>query len=302
MAQQQQQQQRQRRLVDCHAHLVPRYFEDTIDAVLERARDAGVVAVMAVSESPEDVSTIASLSQTNTLYSSMVVQCAGIHPMQESEHKSDAGGPRQYYSATMDQVDAVTPWIRDNAESIAAIGEIGLDFSPHTLKLPGAATSQADEAKESQRQVFRSQLSLASSLGLPINVHSRQAGHHAITEILAHSPPISPSSVLLHAFDGRPAVIKDAVSKGFMFSVAPHVTFRDQVRKLVELVPIEQLVLESDAPALGPAKGENNEPANVAIACREVAQIKGMTEDEVAEITTKNALKLFPRLARLLEK
>jgi len=105
---------------------------------------------------------------------------------------------------------------------------------------------------------------------------------------------------LLHAFDGRAAHALSAVARSprFYFSVPPSTVRSPQMQKLVAALPLERLVLETDAPALPPVKGGVNTPANVTESLREVARIKGVGVDEAATVTSENAVRLFPRLRR----
>ena len=101
------------------------------------------------------------------------------------------------------------------------------------------------------------------------------------------------SKVQLHAFDGKPASALPAVEAGYFFSVPPSVVRSPQKQKLVRLLPLTALALESDSPVLGPERGVRNEPQNLAVAVAEIARIKGVPEDEVREVTTGNARRLF---------
>ncbi|GJP35815.1 hypothetical protein CLOM_g20338 [Closterium sp. NIES-68] len=194
---------------------------------------------------------------------------------------------------------------------MVCIGEIGLDFSPNVVgKLTGGESSSSsnsnstssiialktEELKAVQREVFRRQLSLAAELSLPVNVHSRSAGHHAIEEIVQSGLPAT-SAALMHAFDGRLVHAERAERHGgFFFSVPPSVIRSPQTQKIVKGLPLSCLVLETDSPALAPDKGAINEPSNIEVSCREIARIHGVTVAEVAKTTSENALRLFPRL------
>jgi TatD DNase family protein len=101
--------------------------------------------------------------------------------------------------------------------------------------------------------------------------------------------------VLLHAFDGKAATAAAGVDAGYGFSIPPSVVRSPQKQKLVRYLPLDCLLLETDSPVLGPDPAVRNEPANLAIACRAVADLKGVSVETVAQATTDNARRLFPR-------
>jgi TatD DNase family protein len=131
---------------------------------------------------------------------------------------------------------------------------------------------------------------LAQELALPLNVHSRSAGHHTLDLLIT----CGANRVLMHAFDGKASyAVRAAEQHGYLFSIPPSVVRSSQKQKLVRLLPLEALVLESDSPVLGPEPGVRNEPANLMHAVRCIAALKGVSEDRVQEITTVNAKRLF---------
>lgn len=268
--------------IDCHAHVYPPLFpEDEIKSIQQRAWDDGVRAIVTVPETLEDAEKVLQLSKAYPL----LKPCAGIHPVQPIPNHNDPNTPA-CRSVAMEEVYPMLEFIRQHHQDLVAIGEIGLDFSPHVFR------GNEEESKEIQRNVFREQLKLAKELDLPVNVHSRSAGHYCIEE-LVH---LGIQKALLHAFDGKAGHALKGAEHGYFFSVPPSIVRSPQMQKLVKQVPIQNLVLETDSPALPPIAKETNYPWNVSISCAEIARIKGMGVEEVADIMMENTKRLFPRI------
>lgn len=210
-----------------------------------------------------------------------VFPCLGVHPVQGAL----TGEQR---CVTIEDVQKAIPIIEKNIDQITAIGEIGLDFQPRICVRP--------EDKDIQRQVLKMQVDLAIKHNLPVNVHSRSAGRPTIAAL----KEFGADKVLLHAFDGKPAVAMSGVEAGYYFSIPPSCV-RNPESKLVQRLPTTNILLESDSPALGPEKNVRNEPKNISISCDYIAIRKNLDAKELSRITTSNALKLFPKLARVIK-
>ncbi|XP_078351827.1 putative deoxyribonuclease TATDN3 isoform X3 [Oculina patagonica] len=214
-------------------------------------------------------------------YPDFIAPCVGVHPVQSL-------CPDR--SATLEDLDGVEEFIRENHEKLVAIGEVGLDFTPRFIS--------KEEDKDVQREVFSRQIKLAQELDLPLNVHSRSAGRHVIEMLQEHGA----KNVLLHAFDGKPSNALKGVQQGYYFSIPPSIARSPQKEKLVKNVPLSNLLLETDSPALAAEKQTRNEPKNIHISCEAISRIKGIPVQTVYEETTKNALKLFAKLQRFIRK
>jgi TatD DNase family protein len=247
-------------LVDTHAHLCSESFSGDLEEVLRRAAARGVLAVLAVSETLADAQENLALASRHP----MVKPCAGLHP------------------EVLDEGEAaeMLAFILENRDRLAAIGEVGLDYW----------IAQDAAQRELQRKIFAQHIALAKQLELPMTVHSRSAGRHAIALLREHHA----KNAVLHAFDGKASSAAEGLDAGYYFSVPPSVVRSPQKQKLIRHLPMERLLLESDSPVLGPDREERNEPANVRIACEQIAAIKGLPVDDVARITTENARSLFP--------
>ncbi len=247
-------------LTDCHAHLCDDSFTGDLDEVLGRARGAGVESVVAVGETLADAERNLELAEH---YPGAVRPAAGLYPTR------------------LDPVEAerVADLIRRERPRLAAIGEVGLD-----------RWKVSDErGRALQREIFALFIDLSVELGLPLNVHSRSAGRHAIDLLRERGA----ARVQLHAFDGRAARAEPAVDEGFFFSVPPSVVRSPQKQKLIRRLPLSCLLLETDSPVLGPAAHQRNEPANAVIALRAIAEIKRLPPSEVAAAVRANTARLY---------
>lgn len=293
-------------MYDCHAHFLPPTF--SLADIEGSLRDPALSGVVVVSENlDQDLAAIQSIldhfqvqqQQNNTHLLKKLKFCIGIHPVQHG------------HSVTKDALDVeelLLSSLKRLETAVVGIGECGLDFSPHIVRpsyprfnappspvaVAAAATHPPhswteEDLKSSQRKMFQAQINLAISLSLPLNIHSRSAGHHAIQMILESNSPPS----LFHAFDGKPSVALKAISHGHFFSIPPSVLHNESFQKLVSVLPLSSMLLESDSPALGPVKGERNVPGNIKVSASEIARIKSLPVEQVVEILDENALKLF---------
>ncbi|XP_071380625.1 putative deoxyribonuclease TATDN3 isoform X1 [Centroberyx affinis] len=268
--------------VDCHCHISAGDFDKDIDEVIENSKKAGLLALLAVAEHAGEFDKIIQLSQR---FPGFIFPCLGVHPVQEVS-------PEQQRGASLQDLDAALPIIEKYKEHLVAIGEVGLDFTPRYV------SNETD--KESQRQVLIRQAEIAKHLDLPLNVHSRSAGRPTIHLLKEQGV----EKVLLHAFDGKPSVAMEGVKAGYFFSIPPSIIRSEQVlcvfstkkQKLVKQLPLENICLETDSPALGPEKQVRNEPRNISVSAEYISKIKGLPLEKVMEATTQNALRLFPKL------
>jgi TatD DNase family protein len=246
-------------LVDTHAHLCDTVFDADRENVLARARKTGVSAVLSVGEDLLDAERNLQLASRY----SMIRAAAGLYPTH----------------LDLDLCEKMQAFIRRHKDKLVSIGEVGLDY-----------WMVKDEAqRDIQREIFRSFIDLSNEMSLPLNVHSRSAGRHAVAILLESAA----ARVQLHAFDGKAAAALPAVEAGFFFSVPPSIVRSEQKRKLVRRLPLSCLLVETDSPVLGPVPKVRNEPANALVAVKAIAEIKGMAEAEVAEVIQENMRRLY---------
>ena len=247
------------KLVDTHAHICDPVFNRDRAEVLARAAAVGVGAVIAVGENMAD-------ARRN-------IELAAVHPMLRP-----AAG---LYPTILDPAGAeqMCAFIKKERSNLWAIGEVGLDF--------WVVKEQAE--KEIQKEIFKGFIDLAHELDLPLNVHSRSAGRHAVALLLECGAP----RVQLHAFDGKASAALPAAEAGYFFSIPPSVVRSRQKQKLVKHLPLTHILVETDSPVLGPAPKERNEPANVALSIRAIAELKNIGEETVIEAVAENTARLY---------
>ena len=248
-----------RQIVDTHAHICDPLFDADRSQVLERAADAGITAIIAVGEDLSD-------ARKN-------IDLAAKHPVLRP-----AAG---LYPTILDgaKAEELHGFIRKERAGLVAVGEVGLDF--------WIVKEESD--KELQKEIFRGFITLASELDLPLNVHSRSAGRHAVTLLLE----CNAAKVQMHAFDGKASAALPAIEAGYFFSIPPSVVRSRQKQKLVKKLPLSQMLVESDSPVLGPDPNRRNEPVNVSISIRAIAKLKNISDHEVMEAISENTQKLY---------
>ncbi len=245
--------------VDGHAHLDNKAFRADVAECLERARQNDVLAVVNGSSDRSTARRALSLAREH----GGMWSTAGVHP-----HKAE-----QYVEDSFD-------WIRSLAgePEVVALGEMGLDY--HYDFSPRAE----------QRAVFEKMIDLAVELSMPAVIHSREAEADTFV-MLENFPPDHP--VLLHCFSGDAMLLEEAMDQGYYISLGGVVTFKnaDVTRDVARHVPLDRLLLETDAPYLTPHphRGKRNEPAYIPLIAGEIARLRGIDVAEVARETTAAA-------------
>ncbi|KAI8334732.1 hypothetical protein BC941DRAFT_432035 [Chlamydoabsidia padenii] len=272
-------------MIDVHAHITSKNFDThKFHSLLTSAKQDGVEHIISVSETIHDAHDVLNLACQSD---GMVWPSLGLHPVQ---YLSDSER-----SVTMDDWFAFKPILEKaiTDRSIVCVGEIGLDFSRHTIQQNSNNGGLDEKAlRQVQSDIFRAQVELAVKADLPVNVHSRSAGHYALAILYECGATL----VNMHAFDGKLSYAKKAVEEyGYYFSIPPSIIRSPQKESLANALPMNFLLLESDSPALGPEKGVDNEPKNIKISAQEIARIKSIPIKTVMNQTTLNALRLFKK-------
>jgi len=249
--------------IDSHAHLTAERLADDLPGVLDRARAAALDAVITVGTEPAENARVAELARREP----MLHAALGFHP---------------HVAAQVKAVD--WPVLEDLAgrPEVVALGEFGLDY--HYEHSPRAA----------QREVFAAGLRLAADADLPLVIHTREAD--ADTLAVLDAADRLPSGVF-HCFTGSPEFAREALDRGFYVSFSGIVTFpkSEGVREAARQVPLARLLVETDSPYCAPVpmRGRMNEPAYVVHVIRCLAQLRGLSENDVRRITRRNASRLF---------
>jgi len=260
-------------LIDTHCHLTFDDLSPQVDAVLDRARAAGVPRVITVATTPADARAALTLIESRP----QVFLAAGIHPHEAA-------------SATPDDLSALADLHRgrwggdDAAGRLVAVGETGLDFH-YEFATP-----------EQQEPLFRFQLELACETKRPVIIHARDA-EELVCDILADYPALA-ERVVFHCFSGGPELARRILEKGFSLSFTGVVTFKnsDTTRAAARLVPADRILIETDAPFLSPEpirKIRPCEPAFLTHTARRLANLREETFDTFAATTTANAERFF---------
>jgi len=246
------------KLVDVHAHLESSQFDGDLDSVIDNFKKSGGEFIINSGTDPERNKKTLALSKKYDC-----VKCSfGMYPVGDYR-----------------DIEGSIKWIKKNKDVCVAIGEIGLDYD----------NEERRSNAENQKKLFRKMLELAKKLDKTVIIHSRQAELEAI-EILEEERV---KNVVMHCFCGKRGLIKRCVENGWSFSVPPVIKRWNNFEMLVKIVPLGQLLTETDAPYLGPNSKERNEPKNVSVTIQEIARIKGVSEEGVAEQIFINAKKLF---------
>lgn len=251
-------------LIDTHTHLDDPRYDDDRAALIARAQEAGVTTFITIGcDLATSRSAVALAHRHPSVYATV-----GVHP-HEVKHIAD-----EWY----DELRRLA-----QHEKVVAYGEIGLDYhynhSPPTL----------------QRDRFREQVCLARELGLPVVIHTREAQDDTMA-ILKDERAADVGGVF-HCFSGDASAAKEALNLGFFLSFSGVVTFQNAttLRDIVKTVPLDRMLIETDCPYLTPVpyRGKRNEPAHVRLVADKIAELKALSLEEVGNITTRNARRLF---------
>jgi TatD DNase family protein len=251
-------------LFDTHVHLNAEQYEDDLQEVINRALEKGVQNMVVVGFDEPTIKKAIQIAETyDFIYASV-----GWHPV-------DA----------VDMTDEHLAWIEELAQhpKVVALGEMGLDY--HWDKSP----------KEVQKDVFRRQIRLARKVNLPIIIHNRDATEDVVT--ILKEEHVEEVGGIMHCFTGSIEVANQCMDMNMYISFGGPVTFKNakKPKEVATELPLDKLLIETDCPYLTPHpfRGKRNEPGYVSYVAEQIAELKGITYEELAAITTANAKKLF---------
>lgn len=250
------------RLIDTHAHLDYEGLTDNLDGIIGNAIDAGIEKMIVPGV---ELSGLPQIIEIIEKYDN-VFGAVAVHP-------SEAKGWQD------SNLDELRKYARH--EKIVAIGETGLDYYHDKSFI------------DTQKQAFRAHLQLAREMSLPVMRHDREAHAHTIA-ILKEFPDVKG---VMHCFSGSVEFAMECINIGYYIALGGPVTFKNahKPKEVAAKVPLDRLLLETDAPFLAPHpyRGQTNEPAYIKLIAEEIARLRGITIEELADATTANAEKLF---------
>jgi TatD DNase family protein len=248
--------------VDSHCHLDFADFAAEREAIISRARTAGVDTMLTISTRLDEFDAVRQIAEAHD-----DIWCSvGVHPHEAKDHPALAS----------QQLAALAAHPR-----VVGIGETGLDF--HYDLSP----------RDIQEPVFRAHIAASHETGLPLIIHAREADCEVAQILNEERPPPG----VMHCFSSGRALADAALALGFYISISGIVTFRnaDELRAIVRDLPLDRLLIETDAPYLAPVpyRGKRNEPAFVTATAAAVAELKGLELQHLAEMTSANFFRLF---------
>ncbi len=259
-------------LIDSHCHLDYLARNGDLEEIVGRARRAGVSAMVTICTKLSEFDTVRSIAQRYPEVSCSV----GVHP-----HEAEQEGQES------------PDLLRELAKlpEVVGIGETGLDYV------------YEHSPREAQQRSFRSHIAAARETGLPLIVHTRDADADTVA-ILREEVEAGAVTGVIHCFSAGPELAEAALELGFYIGVSGIMTFKkaEELRETLRRVPLERLLVETDAPYLAPVpqRGKQNEPAFVVHTAAALAELKAVEADELAAVTTQNFYTLFSRAPRTI--
>lgn len=251
--------------IDIHAHL--NMLEEGVEAAIANAKASGVKKIITIGTEPGDHPLVLDIARK---YYPDVYCTLGVHPHDGKVYSEAAG-----------------KFIADHLQEpcVVAVGEIGLDYY------------YDQSPRQEQQEAFRAQLEIARQANMPVEIHTRDAEEDTVAILKEFKGDVKG---LIHCFTGTEWLARQALDLGMNISISGVVTFKnaDSLRSTVKMLPLDRIHVETDAPFLAPIpmRGKKNTPAYVVHTAKFVAELKGISEEELCAQTRQNALKMFPKI------
>lgn len=248
-------------IIDSHAHYDDEAFEEDRDNLLQSMQSNGIEKIINVGANIKGSRDSIALSEQYPF----IYAAVGVHPSDTEELNEEK-----------------MAWLKEvsKKEKVVAIGEIGLDYY------------WPEPDREIQKKWFIRQMELAQEVNLPVIIHSRDAAQDTI-EILKQFP----ANGVIHCYSYTKESAKEFLKMGYYFGIGGVLTFKNakKLKEAVMEIPMDRILLETDSPYLAPEpnRGKRNSSLNIPYVVKELAQLKGITEEEVINITTENTKRLF---------
>jgi TatD DNase family protein len=255
-------------IFDTHAHYDSEQFEEDREALLSGLPAQGVRNVINVGATLEGCRASVELAEKYPF----IYAAVGVHPDEVGELNEETFA-----------------WLREATKhpKVVAVGEIGLDYHWNV------------EPQEVQQQWFIRQLKLAREQNLPVNIHSREAAQDTMQIMQEHARGLQG---IIHCYSYSREMAEEYVKMGFHIGIGGVVTFKNskKLKNVAASIPVERIVLETDCPYMAPVpyRGKRNNSAYIDKVAEEIASLRGMTKEEVLQITEENARRLFPKVTQ----
>ncbi|KKR80871.1 MAG: Hydrolase, TatD family [Candidatus Daviesbacteria bacterium GW2011_GWA1_41_61] len=267
-------------LIDTHAHLTWDSFEPDLEAVVQKAADTGLKAIINIGADLESSLKAAQLKSPTSQIS--FYSTIGLHPHETSKLSN--------YESIYDNINRLETIYQNYADKVVALGECGLDYYFAGADFTPSTLSQETLIKL-QKELFLGQINLAKKLSLPLIIHCRDCWQDIFL------PELEGTQGVFHSFTGSSEDAHKALSLGYYLGFSCPITYpkNDALREIIKTTPLDKILTETDCPFLPPQsqRGQRNEPANILEVIKVIAQVKNLSEGEVSHQVFKNATQLF---------
>jgi len=254
-------------LIDIHAHLDFPEFEKDLDEVIKRAKEKNLTHIITTGVNKERNRKTLEIAKKYDI----VLPALGIYPTEKTTKMNK------------EEIEKELKFIKK--QDIVALGDVGLDY----YEIKELPEKEKNKQIKNQKELFYEIISLSKNKNLPLIIHSRKAESDVIDILESESA----KKVVMHCFSGNKKLIKKVYDNGWSFSIPPIIKFSSHFQMIADMIPISNLLTETDAPFLSPIRNKRNEPAYVGYTIQEISKIKKMEEKEVINNIFMNFQKIF---------